>query len=367
MTPITRSAATRSKPTVSAPISQTWPSTTSPTASTSWRRRVPGLAREVADGWSTPDYPRFVLGSVGPGTKLPTLGHTTYATLRDAYQQEVAGLIDGGADADLGRDGARPAAGEGRDYRRTPSVDRGRLDAPADRAGHRRDDRHDAARIRNRRGADRARAARHRPDRAQLRDRAGRDGRAPALPRPARPAWPFVHAERRPARARPRRRELPADTRRARRGPRRVHRRARARARRRLLRHDADAPAAGGRARAWPRAGAPASAPRTRCRRRCTKRVAFRQDTSYLAVGERTNANGSRVFRDAMLEGRFEDCVEVARDATRDGSHLHRRMRRLRRPRRRRRHARDRRPVRDGVDVADHARLHRAAGHRGRP
>ena len=50
--------------------------------------------------------------------------------------------------------------------------------------------------------------------------------------------------------------------------------------------------------------------------------VAFRQDTSYLAVGERTNANGSRVFRDAMLEGRFEDCVEVAREATRDGSHL---------------------------------------------
>ncbi|HWF42867.1 MAG TPA: methionine synthase, partial [Acidothermaceae bacterium] len=50
--------------------------------------------------------------------------------------------------------------------------------------------------------------------------------------------------------------------------------------------------------------------------------VSFRQDTSYLAVGERTNANGSRVFRDAMLEGRFEDCVEVAREATRDGSHL---------------------------------------------
>ena len=92
--------------------------------------------------------------------------------------------------------------------------------------------------------------------------------------------------------------------------------------------------------------------------------VAFRQDTSYLAVGERTNANGSRVFRDAMLEGRFEDCVEVARDATRDGSHLHRRVRRLRGSRRRCRHARDRRPVRDGVDLADHARLHRAAGHR---
>ena len=57
------------------------------------------VAREVADGYSTPDHPRWVLGSVGPGTKLPTLGHVPYATLRDAYQQQVAGLIDGGADA----------------------------------------------------------------------------------------------------------------------------------------------------------------------------------------------------------------------------------------------------------------------------
>jgi 5-methyltetrahydrofolate--homocysteine methyltransferase len=57
------------------------------------------LAREVADGWSTPDRPRWVLGSMGPGTKLPTLGHTPYATLRDAYQEQAAGMIDGGADA----------------------------------------------------------------------------------------------------------------------------------------------------------------------------------------------------------------------------------------------------------------------------
>jgi 5-methyltetrahydrofolate--homocysteine methyltransferase len=57
------------------------------------------LAREAADAWSTPDKPRFVLGSVGPGTKLPTLGHAPYAKLRDAYQENVAGLIDGGADA----------------------------------------------------------------------------------------------------------------------------------------------------------------------------------------------------------------------------------------------------------------------------
>ncbi|MCU1658751.1 MAG: methionine synthase, partial [Pseudonocardiales bacterium] len=57
------------------------------------------LAKEVADGWSTPDRPRWVLGSVGPGTKLPTLGHVHYTVLRDAYQEQVAGMLDGGADA----------------------------------------------------------------------------------------------------------------------------------------------------------------------------------------------------------------------------------------------------------------------------
>ncbi|MGW0433508.1 methionine synthase [Micromonospora sp. NPDC003197] len=57
------------------------------------------LAREVADHWSTPDRPRFVLGSIGPGTKLPTLGHSSYATLRQAYLDNAAGLLTGGADA----------------------------------------------------------------------------------------------------------------------------------------------------------------------------------------------------------------------------------------------------------------------------
>ncbi|MFE0588964.1 methionine synthase [Micromonospora echinospora] len=57
------------------------------------------IAREAADAWSTPERPRFVIGSIGPGTKLPTLGHAAYATLRDAYQQNAAGLIAGGADA----------------------------------------------------------------------------------------------------------------------------------------------------------------------------------------------------------------------------------------------------------------------------
>ncbi|MEU0964524.1 methionine synthase [Streptomyces sp. NPDC005917] len=50
--------------------------------------------------------------------------------------------------------------------------------------------------------------------------------------------------------------------------------------------------------------------------------VPFRQDTSYLAIGERTNANGSKKFREAMLEARWDDCVEMAREQIREGAHM---------------------------------------------
>ncbi|MFD7963629.1 methionine synthase [Streptomyces zaomyceticus] len=50
--------------------------------------------------------------------------------------------------------------------------------------------------------------------------------------------------------------------------------------------------------------------------------VPFRQDTAYLAIGERTNANGSKKFREAMLDGRWDDCVEIARDQIREGAHM---------------------------------------------
>ncbi|MER7998957.1 methionine synthase [Streptomyces sp. NPDC095613] len=50
--------------------------------------------------------------------------------------------------------------------------------------------------------------------------------------------------------------------------------------------------------------------------------VPFRQDTAYLAIGERTNANGSKKFREAMLAGRWDDCVELAREQIREGAHL---------------------------------------------
>ncbi|HEX9040808.1 MAG TPA: methionine synthase [Trebonia sp.] len=58
------------------------------------------LAREVADEFAAADGRiRWVLGSIGPGTKLPTLGHVTFRELRDSYYENAAGLLRGGADA----------------------------------------------------------------------------------------------------------------------------------------------------------------------------------------------------------------------------------------------------------------------------
>ncbi len=56
------------------------------------------LAREVASSYSTKDKPRFVSGSMGPTTKLPSLGHISFSEMNKAYYQQVAGLVDGGVD-----------------------------------------------------------------------------------------------------------------------------------------------------------------------------------------------------------------------------------------------------------------------------
>ena len=50
--------------------------------------------------------------------------------------------------------------------------------------------------------------------------------------------------------------------------------------------------------------------------------VPFRQDAAFLAIGERTNANGSKAFRDAMIAGDWDRCVEIAKDQIRDGAHM---------------------------------------------
>ncbi len=59
------------------------------------------IARQVADEYATAagDGPRFVLGSLGPGTKLPSLLHTSYDYLKQAYREASVGLIEGGVDA----------------------------------------------------------------------------------------------------------------------------------------------------------------------------------------------------------------------------------------------------------------------------
>jgi 5-methyltetrahydrofolate--homocysteine methyltransferase len=56
------------------------------------------LARECAEEFATPDGPRWVAGSIGPGTRFPTLGQIPYAELRDAYQEQAEALLAGGVD-----------------------------------------------------------------------------------------------------------------------------------------------------------------------------------------------------------------------------------------------------------------------------
>ena len=61
-------------------------------------RRAAELARQMADQFSTAAKPRFVAGSMGPTTKLPTLGHIDFDTLKTAYCEQAEGLLVGGVD-----------------------------------------------------------------------------------------------------------------------------------------------------------------------------------------------------------------------------------------------------------------------------
>ena len=57
------------------------------------------LARQACDAHSTSDKPRFVIGSVGPGTKLVSLGQVDWDTMLASYRDQIRGLLEGGADA----------------------------------------------------------------------------------------------------------------------------------------------------------------------------------------------------------------------------------------------------------------------------
>jgi 5-methyltetrahydrofolate--homocysteine methyltransferase len=60
--------------------------------------RAASLAKRIASDYTTKERPRWVAGSMGPGRKLPTLGHIGFLELKAAYAEQVRGLLDGGVD-----------------------------------------------------------------------------------------------------------------------------------------------------------------------------------------------------------------------------------------------------------------------------
>ena len=279
------------------------------------------LAREVADGYSTPDRPRWVIGSVGPGTKLPTLGHAPYATLRDAYQQEVAGLLAGGADvvlvetsqdllqtksAIIGARRAMTAAGLQVPLIAQVTVETTGTMLLGSEIGA-------ALTALEPLGIDLIglNCATGPTEMSEHLRFLSRHARIPlsvmpnaGLPElgPTGATYPLTPDELAAA--------LSAFVREY--GTRLVggccgttpeH-----------LRQVVEAVREVEPVRRKVRTEAAASS--------LYQSVPFRQDAGVLMIGERTNANGSKAFREAMLEGRWDDCVAIARSQIRDGSHM---------------------------------------------
>jgi 5-methyltetrahydrofolate--homocysteine methyltransferase len=279
------------------------------------------VAREAADAYSTPDQPRYVLGSVGPGNRLPTLGHAPYNQLRDYYEQCARGLIDGGSDAILietcqdllqvkaavvAAQRARRAAG-----RDVPIIAQVSIETngtmllgseigaaltsleplgvdviglncstgPAEMSEHLRYLSH------------------HSPIPISCMPNAGLPQLGPdgafydLSPAELADAHDSFTSEFGLSLAGGCCGTTPEH-----------------------LRHVVERVQGRGIKNRKPLVEAASSS--------LYQSVPFRQDASYLAVGERTNANGSKKFREAMLEGRWDDCVEIARDQIRDGAHL---------------------------------------------
>ncbi|MFI9112558.1 methionine synthase [Streptomyces venezuelae] len=280
------------------------------------------IARAAADAHTAADgRPRWVLGSMGPGTKLPTLGHVTYEPLREAFQQNAEGLIRGGADAlliETSQDllqtkaaviGARRALdwvgvdlpvivqvtvettgtmllgseiGAALTALEPLGIDMIGLNCatgPAEMAEHLRH------------------LSRHARVPLSVMPNAGlpvltSDGaHYPLSPAELADAQEAFVREYGPALVGGCCGTTPEHLR-------EIVERVRGAA---VLDR-----------RPEPEPGASS----------LYSHVPFRQDTAYLAIGERTNANGSKKFREAMLEARWDDCVEMARDQIREGAHM---------------------------------------------
>ena len=279
------------------------------------------IASESAAAASTPDRNRWVLGSVGPGTKLPTLGHLPFAKLRDAYQTQVEGMLDGGIDAVLietSQDllqtkaatlGAKRAlAYAGRDLpvivhvamELTGTMLLGSEIGAALTALEPLDI--DFIGLNCSTGpTEMSEHLRHLSRHARIGVSCMPNAGLPVLTADGA-HYPLSPAELATAL------EQFVDefglgliggccgT-----GPEHL---------RQVVDRLGERPAP---QRTPSHVAAAAS---------LYAEVPFRQDTSYLSIGERTNANGSKAFRDALLEERWDDCVDIARAQIRDGAHL---------------------------------------------
>jgi 5-methyltetrahydrofolate--homocysteine methyltransferase len=281
------------------------------------------IARASADAYSTPERPRWVLGSMGPGTKLPTLGHVSYAELRDTYQLNAAGLLDGGADslivetcydllqakaAIVGAKRAIEALEPPRDILLIAQVTIETTGAmllgseigaaltaleplgidviglncatgPAEMSEH------------LRYLASHSRVPISCMPNAGLPELTSNGAYYPVTPEDLASAHEtFVN-------------EFGLSIIGGCCGTTPAHMAE-------LVTRLANKP---------PRKRKPRPEPGLAS---LYSHVPFRQDTAFLAIGERTNANGSKAFRDAMIAGDFDQCVEIARSQTRDGAHL---------------------------------------------
>ena len=324
------------------------------------------LARAAADRWSTPGRPRWVLGSVGPGTKLPTLGHTTFRELRDTYQANAEGLLRGGADAlivETCQDLLQAKAAIIGCKRAAARLAPGALiiaQVTIETTG--------AMLLGTEIAAALTALEPLGIDMIGLNCATGPGEMSEHLRHLAAPLDhpDLLRAERRAARAHPRRRQLPADPGAAGRRARAVHQGVRPVAGGRLLRHHPRAHRRARRPGGRPAYGtAPAAA---RARRRLAVR-ARALPPGHRLPGHRRADQRQRVQgvprRDAG--GQVGGLVQIARVSDQGRRAPARRLRGLRRPGRRGRHARGGGQAGHRGHAAAGARLDRARGHRGRP
>ncbi|MFE4974011.1 methionine synthase [Kitasatospora sp. NPDC056651] len=279
------------------------------------------IAREVADAHAADGRTRWVLGSIGPGTKLPTLGHAPYEVLRDGFRQNAAGLIAGGADALL--------VETSQDLLQTKAAILGSKRALAEA------------------GLDLPVLVQVTVETTGTMLLGSEIGAALTALEPLGVDYIGLNCATGPAEMSEHLRYLAKNA--------RIGLSCMPNAGLPVLGKDgahyplspaelADAhdvftreyglSLVGGCCGTTPEhlrqvvervQGRPIAARDPRPEPSAAslyQAVPFRQDTSYLAIGERTNANGSKKFRESMLAGDWQACVEIARDQIRDGSHL---------------------------------------------